>query len=243
MKAHVRLPLWRGATRPLQADGRNRPYHASVPRRLLLIAAAAALLAPPAAFAAPEFHGSIQRIGKELRREMTGVSWHRGCPVHIRDLRVLRLTRWNYRGKGRPGKLVVHRREARPMKRVMRKLFEARFPVRRMALIERYGGSDSRSMNANNTSAFNCRYVAGTKRWSQHAYGRAIDINPVQNPYVSSGVASPEKGQRWVDRSRRHKGMIHGGDAVVRAFAAEGWSWGGYWSSPKDYQHFSATAG
>jgi D-alanyl-D-alanine carboxypeptidase len=199
------------------------------------------LAAAPAAWGAPSFRATIEPIDRELRREMTGVSWHRGCPVHIRDLRVIRLTRWNYKGKVRPGKLVVHKREARPVKRVMRKLFEARFPFRRMALIDRYGGSDDRSMNANNTSAFNCRYVAGTSRWSQHAYGRAIDINPVQNPYVSNGVASPDRGQRWVDRSRRHRGMIHGGDIPVRAFAAAGWSWGGYWSSPRDYQHFSAT--
>jgi hypothetical protein len=97
-------------------------------------------------------------------------------------------------------------------------------------------------MAANNTSAFNCRFVSGTARWSEHAYGRAIDINPVQNPYVSSsGRASPPAGAAYVDRSRRAPGMIHAGDAVVRAFAAVGWGWGGSWRGVKDYQHFSAS--
>lgn len=125
--------------------------------------------------------------------------------------------------------------------RVFRRLFEVRFPIRRMKLVDAYGGSDRRSMAANNTSAFNCRRVAGSSSWSEHAYGRAIDIDPVQNPWVANGVASPPAGARYVDRSQRRRGMIHAGDAVVRAFAAAGWKWGGYWTSPKDYQHFSAT--
>ena len=195
----------------------------------------------PAAFAAPEFKGKIERIGPELRDRMTGVSWHRGCPVHIRDLRRLVVSRWSFSGEVRRGWLVVNRWQAKRMKRVMRKLFEAHYPIKRMRLVDRYGADDDRSMNANNTSAFNCRFVAGTTRWSEHAYGRAIDINPVQNPYVSNGVASPAKGQPYVDRSQRRKGMIRAGGRVVRAFAAAGWGWGGYWSSPKDYQHFSRT--
>jgi hypothetical protein len=210
--------------------------------RAALVLVVAAAIAAPAAAAAPEFEGTIKRIGPVLRDRMTGVSWHRGCPVHIRDLRHLTVSRWGYDGEVHDGKLVVNRRQARKVRTVMEKLFEARFPIRRMRLIDHYGASDHRSMNANNTSAFNCRYVAGTTRWSEHAYGRAIDLNPVQNPYVRpDGTASPAKGQPYVDRSKRHKGMIHAGDAVVRAFASVGWGWGGYWSSPKDYQHFSST--
>jgi D-alanyl-D-alanine carboxypeptidase len=212
---------------------------------LLAVVVAVALAAPaalaPAAVAAPRFEATIKRIGPGLRDRMTGVSWHRGCPVPIRNLRFLRVSRWGYDGKVHEGRLVVNRGQVFKLRTVMRKLFEARFPIRRMRLIDRYGGNDRRAMNANNTSAFNCRYVAGTTRWSQHAYGRAIDLNPVQNPYVSGGVASPPRGQPYVDRSKRHKGMIHAGDRVVRAFAAAGWGWGGYWTSPKDYQHFSST--
>ena len=215
-------------------------YDATVTRAALLLAVAAAFVVP-AALAAPEFKGSIHRIDAELRERMTGRSWHRGCPVRIRDLRLLRVRHWGFRGRVRAGHLVVNRWQARKMMRVMRKLFERHFPIRRMHLVDRYGASDSRSMNANNTSAFNCRFVAGTNTWSEHAYGRAIDINPVQNPYVSNGVASPRKGQRYVDRSKRRKGMIHPGDRVVRAFRSVGWGWGGSWSPDKDYQHFSST--
>src|SRR3546814_3477803 len=78
-------------------------------------------------------------------------------------------------------------------------------------------------------------------KWSEHSYGRAIDINPLHNPYVRNGSVDPPEGATWADRSRRDPGMIHPDDAVVRAFAAQGWAWGGYWSSGKDYQHFSAS--
>jgi D-alanyl-D-alanine carboxypeptidase-like protein len=217
-----------------------RDYDACVKRLLVGMLAVAACLAP-AALAAPEFRASIERISPELRERMTGKSWHRGCPVRIRDLRLIRLTHWGFDREVRWGYLVVNRWQAYRMRRVMRKLFDARFPIRRMRLVDRYGANDRRSMNANNTSAFNCRFVAGTTRWSEHAYGRAIDINPIQNPYVSGGVASPAAGQAYVDRSQRRKGMIHAGGRVVRAFAGVGWEWGGYWSSPKDYQHFSRT--
>ena len=111
-----------------------------------------------------------------------------------------------------------------------------------MRLIDAYGGDDRRSMRADNTSAFNCRDVAGRPGvWSQHAYGRAIDINPVENPYVSpDGSVSPRKGRRFADRSRDGRGMIHRGDTAVRAFRRQGWEWGGAWSGAKDYQHFSS---
>jgi hypothetical protein len=100
-----------------------------------------------------------------------------------------------------------------------------------MELVEKFGGSDEASMAADNTSAFNCRRIAGTSRWSEHAYGRAIDINPVENPHVTAAI----------DRSQLRPGMIVADDVVVKAFAAIGWSWGGTWRSSKDYQHFSAT--
>jgi hypothetical protein len=138
------------------------------------------------------------------------------------------------------GRLVVHERHARRIRAVFKRLFEIEFPIRRMRLIDAYGGSDDRSLRANNTSAFNCRFVAGTTRWSMHAYGLAIDINPVQNPYVAGSRVSPPAGEEYLDRSRDAKGMIHAGDKVVRAFATAGWEWGGYWTYPKDYQHFSS---
>jgi poly-gamma-glutamate synthesis protein (capsule biosynthesis protein) len=109
-----------------------------------------------------------------------------------------------------------------------------------MRLIEDYGADDHRSMAADNTSAFNGRYVSGTRRWSMHAYGIAIDLNPVENPYVSGSYVSPREGRIYADRSLRRRGMIRSRGAVVRAFADIGWEWGGYWRPTRDYQHFSA---
>lgn len=181
------------------------------------------------------FHASVAPAPAQM------VSWHRGCPVPVSGLRLVTLTYWGFDGLPRDGQLVVNRDAVRPIVRVMHVLYDARFPIRRMVLVDRYGADDDRSMAADNTSAFNCRPVEGTTRWSQHAYGRAIDINPVENPYVLGDHVSPPSGRRFADRSKHAMGMIHAGDAVVRAFASVGWRWGGYWASPKDYQHFSAS--
>jgi hypothetical protein len=126
------------------------------------------------------------------------------------------------------------------MLRTMRALYRLHFPIRRVRLVDAYGADDHRSMDADNTSAFNCRFVSGTDRWSEHAYGHAIDVNPRENPYVTSdGHVSPPASAPYVDRSRRVPGLIHRKGPVVAAFAAAGWEWGGNWSWPKDYQHFS----
>ena len=95
-------------------------------------------------------------------------------------------------------------------------------------------------MAADNTSAFNCRPVAGPDRWSEHSYGRAIDLNPVENPWVRGTAVAPPAGAAFVTREPA-PGVILPDDVVVRAFAAAGWSWGGSWESPVDYQHFSTT--
>src|SRR5215211_1319400 len=200
-----------------------------------------AVAAPPAGDDEP-FTASTSRLDAALRKRMTGKSWHEGCPVGLGKLRLVELSYWGFDGEAHRGRLVVHRRVAQDVVTAMRSLFEHRFPIRRMVLIDRYGGDDHRSMAADNTSAFNCRFIAGQPGvWSQHAYGRAIDINPVENPYVSpGGSVSPPAGKPFADRSLDEPGMIHDGDATVHAFADRGWGWGGNWSPAKDYQHFSA---
>jgi poly-gamma-glutamate synthesis protein (capsule biosynthesis protein) len=212
-----------------------------VTRRLAAVAVVLAALAVPAAAQAgtPEFHGTIKTIGPKIKARM--VSWHEGCPVPIARLRLLELDHWGFDAKVHHGRLIVHQDSARKVLRVFHKLFDNKFKIRQMWLVDAYGADDDRSMNADNTSAFNCRFVEGTSRWSEHAYGRAIDINPVENPYVAGSHVSPEKGRRYANRSLRLKGMIHAGDKTVRAFRAEGWGWGGAWSGAKDYQHFSAS--
>jgi hypothetical protein len=199
------------------------------------------LASPSPAQADPVFHGSIKVIDDITRSRMV-FSWHPGCPVPIDDLRLLSLVYWGFDGAVHAGELVVHRDVATDVVAVFGKLFDARFPIRRMRLVDDYGGDDDRSMAANNTSSFNCRPVTGGTSWSEHSYGRAIDVNPMQNPYVTAGgLVLPPEGASFVDRSLHSKGMIHTGDAVVEAFGSIGWGWGGSWSSPQDYQHFSAT--
>ena len=188
-----------------------------------------------------DFHGTIERIDSAQAKRMIGVSWRAGCPVALRDLRLLRMTHWGFDGRMRTGRLVVHDGVARDVLGVFRRLYAARFPIRQMVPVDAYGGSDFRSIEADNTSAFNCRYVDGTRRWSEHAYGRAIDVNPIENPYVASGRTSHRASESYVDRSRRRPGMASEGGVVVRAFDAIGWDWGGRWTSVRDYQHFSAS--
>jgi hypothetical protein len=172
---------------------------------------------------------------------MTGASWHRGCPVPLRDLRLLTVTHRRFDGSTGTGRLIVHRDVARAVVAAFGRLYAAGVPIRRMVPVDAYGASDFRSIEADNTSAFNCRYVDGTTRWSNHAYGRAIDVNPIENPYVtSSGTTSHHASAPYLRRSPVRPGMAVEGGRLVAAFAAVGWGWGGRWSGAKDYQHFSA---
>lgn len=163
-------------------------------------------------------------------------SYRAGCPVGPRDLRSVDLTYWGFDGRPHRGTLVVHRRVARDVSAIFRRLHATRFPIRRMLPVSAYRGDDDASMAADNTSSFNCRFVGGTRHWSMHAYGLAIDLNPLENPYVSGSRVSPPAGRAYLDRSRPRRGMISSN--VVRAFASRGWRWGGTWRTP-DYQHFS----
>ena len=131
------------------------------------------------------------------------------------------------------------------MQAVFRRLYAARFPIRRMQPVARFGGSDDRSMAADNTSAFNCRYAVapGAKRWSVHAYGEAIDVNTVENPYLEGGRVLPPAGRAFTDRGHVRRGMAVAGGVLVRAFASVGWLWGGRWTGSPDWQHFSKTGG
>ncbi|MEM6532547.1 MAG: M15 family metallopeptidase [Myxococcota bacterium] len=187
----------------------------------------------------PEYAGHASALPSEILKKMRGVSLHEGCPVGPENLRYLELTHWNFDAKVETGFLVVHEDVADEILEAFRSLFEQKFPIERMRLVSEYGGSDDRSMEANNTSAFNCRSVTGKRGvFSKHSYGRAIDINPRTNPYVRGKKYAPKNAQPYLDRSKDFPGSINRGSAVVTAFARIGWSWGGHWRSLKDYQHF-----
>ena len=186
------------------------------------------------------FESSVRTIDDAIAARMTA-SWRPGCPVGLDDLRLVTVSHWGYDGRPRTGELVVRAQYAGAMVGVFERLFRARFPVAQMRLVDEFGADDDRSMAANNTSAFNCRTVAGSTRWSEHAYGGAIDINPIQNPYVTSSGVSPPEGAPYRTRNASTVGLITRDGPVVAAFAAIGWGWGGSWSGGKDYQHFSAS--
>ena len=173
---------------------------------------------------------------------MTGSSWHAGCPVSLSRLRLLTLTHWGFDGRVHTGRLVVNQDVAAKIVSVFRRLYDVRFPIRRLQVVDDYAGSDFRSIEADNTSAFNCRAATGSSRWSEHAYGHAVDVDPIENPYVDAGGTSHTASRPYLDRSRRRPGMAYAGGALVAAFASIGWGWGGSWSgSVRDYQHFSAS--
>jgi D-alanyl-D-alanine carboxypeptidase len=192
--------------------------------------------------ATPPFVGKIAPLSAKQRARMTGVSWRPGCPVPLRDLRQLTVSHWGFDGRRRTSRLVVHETAASSLRTVFRRLYAERFAIRKLVPIEAYGGSDFRSIEADNTSAFNCRRATGSSSWSEHAYGRAIDVNPIENPYVENGRVYHDASRSYVSRQPARKGMAVEGGALVRAFDAIGWGWGGRWTgSVKDYQHFSAS--
>jgi hypothetical protein len=189
--------------------------------------------------APPPFVAQVTRV----TRADLPYSWRPGCPVGPAQLRRLRLSHWGFDGKRHLGELVVNARVVGDVRTVFRQLYRARFPIRRLRPIDAYKGSDRASMAADNTSAFNCRLVAvpGAKNWSMHAYGEAIDVNTVENPFVYGSTVSPPAGRAYLDRSRARPGMAVEGSALVRAFDVVGWGWGGRWTTSRDYQHFSTT--
>jgi hypothetical protein len=188
----------------------------------------------------PAFASSIRAIGPSLAARMNGVSWHSDCSVSLADLRLVQATYWGFDARAHWGRLVVNRDSASAIVSVLHRLYDDRFPIRRMRLVDDYGGSDFRSIEADNTSAFNCRAATGSTHWSEHAYGHAIDVNPIENPYVSGGSTSHTASVPYLNRSWHRAGMAYPGGELVSAFAAIGWGWGGNWSgSVQDFQHFS----
>jgi poly-gamma-glutamate synthesis protein (capsule biosynthesis protein) len=187
--------------------------------------------------------GRAEPIPEALWQKMVGVSWHPGlgCPERA-ALRLLTLPFVDFTGARREGRLIAAAQEAEALIAVFAALHAAGFPIQQMRPVHEFGGDDALSMAANNTSAFNCRRTTGGGRLSDHAYGAAVDINPVQNPYVGRHGTQPLAGQAHdtaAERAAGAPGVIRDGDAVVRAFAAQGWGWGGHWRSVRDYQHFS----
>ncbi len=197
------------------------------------------------------FHGKIDALPAALSAELRGTTWKPGCPVPLGDLRLLHFNYWGFDGVIRRGPMIVNASEAEDVLWVFHRLFDARFPIKHVGLStpfhpKAFAQHRRITSQRSNTASFNCRPVVTALgpggNYSQHAYGLAIDLNPLQNPYVTSdGFVRNRAAEPYTDRGRNLEGMVHEGDVVVRSFAAIGWEWGGNWSGDKDYMHFSAT--
>jgi hypothetical protein len=191
------------------------------------------------------FVGSVVPLPEALRAQMRGTTWKPGCPVPLRDLRLLALSYWGFDARPHVGPLVLNAGAAADIVWVFRRLFESHFPIHTLRLAREFNpAQEDHDTPADPTAAFNCRPVVtpsgpSETTFSQHAYGLAVDINPIENPFVRDGYVRNRYSRPYRDRSQQVPGMIHEGDSVVRAFAAIGWGWGGNWSSGQDYMHFS----
>ena len=188
----------------------------------------------------PAFHSAVS----EISASDIAATYRPGCPVGPAQLRLLHLGYWGFDEQPHTGTMVVAASVATAVIAVFASLYAQRFPIREMQPEDVFGGHDPQSMLADNTSGFNCRYAVapGTPQWSAHAYGTAIDVNPIENPYLEGGLVQPANASQFVDRARVRPGMAEPNGVLNRAFAAVGWQWGGRWSAP-DYQHFSSTGG
>ena len=192
------------------------------------------------------FSANISPITADIKKRMIkGNSWKKSCPVGTEDLRYLKLAYHGFDGKSHTGELIVHKDAAKSTVKVFEALYDIGYPIRQMRLVSDFKGKDWQSIEADNTSALNCRYATGRKKWSNHAYGKAIDINPIENPYISrTGHIAHKASLKFAKRTHnpkrgmKDKALITKHDKAYNIFIKNGWSWGGAWSGIKDYQHF-----
>ena len=188
---------------------------------------------------------AAEPLSNEIFARMQGLSYKADCTVPREELRYLRVLHFDAEGRIRLGEMVCHRAIAADLVDIFRKLFEAQYPIERMVLVDDYGADDERSMTANNSSAFNFRFISGTRRVSKHGLGMAVDINPLYNPYVrwrdGHRLVEPVVAEPYADRTRAFRYKIEPDDLCCRLFKAHGFVWGGDWRSVKDYQHFEKT--
>ncbi len=191
-----------------------------------------------------DFDATISPIDMTIKKRMVGKSWHRGCPVPLSDLRYLQMPYRGFDGKEHRGEMVVHKAVAKEVVALFESLYAQGYPIHQMRLVSDFGGNDWQSIEADNTSAFNCRKATGSKKFSRHSYGKAIDINPIENPYISRNGHISHKAS-YAYKKRRHRtntpkdrAVLLQNDRTVRLFKQYGWKWGGEWQRVKDYQHF-----
>ena len=192
------------------------------------------------------FHSTIQPLSPAERAELGGQFWHTSCPVPLSGLRLLTVSYWDFGRDIQTGELVVNRSAAAPLAKVFRQLYRLQFPIRHMRFVDVYGPKRTQPADRDISGSFECRRAVpspcgtGTGNWSQHAFGLAVDLNPIENPYTGCGRTREPSSLPYLNRSKVRRGMVT--PAVVRAFRSIGWGWGGSWpGSTKDYMHFSSS--
>jgi hypothetical protein len=187
----------------------------------------------------PKFESSISPIPAKTQKIMEKYTWRPGCPVPLRDLAEVKLSYWGFDQKVHQGILIVNKSLATEVVSIFKAAYYHQFPIERMETMVTFKGNDDAAMAVNNTSAFNCRAVTGKPGvFSQHSYGRAIDINTLINPYVKANLVLPPGGKKYVDRKKFFPGKITNGSFIYNEFIKRGWDWGGNWHNLQDYQHF-----
>jgi hypothetical protein len=227
-------PAWLGTrVLPLGADG-TAAAQATPPELDPRIIRTVDVLPPPADGA---FHSTSVPVPADVAARST---WQPACPVALDDLRYVTVSFWGFDDLPHTGELLVHRTAADAIVAAFARMFAARYPIEEMRITSAAELDAPPTGDGNNTSAFACRPIRGSTSWSSHAYGQAIDVNPFQNPYRKGARVLPELSSSYLDRANVRPGMIVDGDAVTAAFDAAGWTWGGRWTNPVDYMHFSA---
>jgi len=181
---------------------------------------------------------TAEPLPEHIIAQITGSSFHPEAPFDYSYLSYVTITHVDFDGVSRLGHIIVAASIAEEVLDIFREIYDYGFPIARVRLIDYYGADDYYSMADNNSVGFNFRVIAGTTRLSRHAWGMAIDINPIQNPFIRDDIIWPVSGSRYLDRTDIRPGMITPGDVVYRAFTSRGWTWGGHWRVPIDYHHF-----
>ena len=182
-------------------------------------------------------------IPNDIFQKISGISYPEDCTVPLDELRYVVVKYVDFDGESKTGELICNKEIAQDIVEIFYDLYQADYRIESIKLVDEFGGDDIKSMQANNTSCFNYRVIEGTTKLSNHSYGRAIDLNPFYNPYITykkDGTikVSPEGSEAYADRSAAFPYKIDENDLAYKLFIAHGFKWGGNWNSSKDYQHF-----
>lgn len=186
---------------------------------------------------------TYEELSQDIKDRIKGKSYGKDCDVPYEELRYVKVLYWGFDDESHQGELIVNKAIAEDVVEIFKELYELKYPIEQMILVDEYNADDNASMAADNTSSFNYREVDnGSGSLSLHSYGLAIDINPRYNPYVrkvgDKRVVSPDNGSEYADRTLDCPYYINKGDACYQAFTERGFTWGGDWKNTKDYQHF-----